>query len=118
MIVFEFEHLQVEVDKAESLITIKPLRVLTVDEINDFRRGFLMESGCRLILWDLRESDLTDMTGDDAMRFSAGNTDGPPAPVSAFLKVGTDKHFFINIILTLIGFVPGVIHALWLIFRD
>lgn len=39
-------------------------------------------------------------------------------PVSAFLKVGTDKHFFINIILTLIGFVPGVVHALWLIFRD
>ncbi|MBL6690475.1 MAG: YqaE/Pmp3 family membrane protein [Pseudomonadales bacterium] len=38
-------------------------------------------------------------------------------PVSAFLKVGTDKNFFINIILTLIGFVPGVIHALWLIFR-
>lgn len=38
-------------------------------------------------------------------------------PVSAFLKVGTDKNFLINIILTLIGFVPGVIHALLLIFR-
>lgn len=54
MTVFEFEHLQVEVDKSESLITIKPLRALSVDEINEFRGGFLVESGCRLILWDLR----------------------------------------------------------------
>lgn len=38
-------------------------------------------------------------------------------PLSAFLKVGVEKHLFINIILTLFGFVPGVIHALWLIFR-
>ncbi len=38
-------------------------------------------------------------------------------PVAAFLKVNTDKHFFINIILTLFGFFPGVLHALWLIFR-
>ncbi len=38
-------------------------------------------------------------------------------PIAAFLKVGTDKHFFINIILTIFGFVPGIVHALWLIFR-
>lgn len=85
MTVFEFEHLQVEVDKLESLITIKPLRVLSVDEINEFRGGFLIESGCRLILWDLRESDLTEITGDDAVRFSAGNTEGPAGTRLAFV---------------------------------
>lgn len=39
-------------------------------------------------------------------------------PLSAFLKVGMDKHFFINIILTILGFFPGILHALWLIFRE
>lgn len=36
-------------------------------------------------------------------------------PVAAFLQVGISTHFWINIILTLLGGVPGVIHALWLV---
>ena len=36
-------------------------------------------------------------------------------PVAAFLQVGLGAHFWINIILTVIGFLPGVIHALWLV---
>jgi len=36
-------------------------------------------------------------------------------PIGAFLQVGATKHFFINIVLTLLGFVPGVLHALWLL---
>ena len=36
-------------------------------------------------------------------------------PVGAFLQVGATKHFFINIILTLFGFLPGVAHAIWLV---
>lgn len=39
-------------------------------------------------------------------------------PVAAYLKVGVSKHFFISILLTLFFFVPGVIHALWLVFKD
>jgi len=39
-------------------------------------------------------------------------------PVGAFLQVGASKHFFINIILTLLGFVPGVLHAVWLVATD
>ncbi|MDZ4789497.1 MAG: YqaE/Pmp3 family membrane protein [Blastochloris sp.] len=35
-------------------------------------------------------------------------------PLAAFLQVGISTHFWINIILTLLGGVPGVIHALWL----
>tara|TARA_R110002072_G_scaffold5527_10_gene35441 strand:+ start:12734 stop:12904 length:171 start_codon:yes stop_codon:yes gene_type:complete len=36
-------------------------------------------------------------------------------PVGAFLQVGATKHFFINIILTICGVLPGVLHAVWLV---
>ena len=36
-------------------------------------------------------------------------------PVAAFLQVGLSAHFWINIILCLLGGIPGVIHALWLV---
>lgn len=39
-------------------------------------------------------------------------------PVGAFLQVGLTKHFFINIILTLLGGVPGIIHAVWLVVTE
>ncbi len=36
-------------------------------------------------------------------------------PVAAYLQVGVTTHFWINILLTLLGGLPGVIHALWLV---
>jgi uncharacterized membrane protein YqaE (UPF0057 family) len=36
-------------------------------------------------------------------------------PIAALVQVGLSKHFWINIILTLLGMIPGVIHALWLV---
>ena len=36
-------------------------------------------------------------------------------PVGVFLQVGLGKHFWINIVLTLLGYLPGVIHAIWVI---
>ncbi len=36
-------------------------------------------------------------------------------PVAAFLQVGISAHFWINIVLTLAGGIPGVIHAIWLV---
>ncbi|MCO6047710.1 YqaE/Pmp3 family membrane protein [Aeoliella sp. ICT_H6.2] len=39
-------------------------------------------------------------------------------PVAAFLQVGVSTHFWINIILTLLGGIPGVVHALWLVLGD
>jgi len=39
-------------------------------------------------------------------------------PLAAFLQVGATKHFWINIILTLLMAVPGIIHALWLVLTD
>lgn len=39
-------------------------------------------------------------------------------PVAAFLQVGLGMHFWLNILLTILGGLPGMIHALWLIFSD
>jgi len=39
-------------------------------------------------------------------------------PVAAFLQVGLSVHFFLNILLTLLGGLPGMVHALWLIVTD
>jgi len=36
-------------------------------------------------------------------------------PVGVFLQVGIGKHFWINIILTLLGYIPGIVHAVWVI---
>jgi uncharacterized membrane protein YqaE (UPF0057 family) len=36
-------------------------------------------------------------------------------PVAAFLQVGLGLHFWLNILLTLLGGLPGVVHALWLV---
>jgi uncharacterized membrane protein YqaE (UPF0057 family) len=38
-------------------------------------------------------------------------------PLGVFLQVGIGKHFWINILLTLFGYVPGIIHAVWVIIR-
>ncbi len=38
-------------------------------------------------------------------------------PVAAFLTVGIGLHFWLNLILTLFFFIPGVIHALWLVVK-
>lgn len=36
-------------------------------------------------------------------------------PLGVFLQVGLGMHFWLNILLTLLGFIPGVIHAIWVI---
>lgn len=36
-------------------------------------------------------------------------------PLGVFLEVGLGKHFWINIVLTLLGFIPGIIHAVYII---
>ena len=36
-------------------------------------------------------------------------------PVGVFLQVGLTAQFWINVILTLLGYLPGVIHAVWII---
>ena len=36
-------------------------------------------------------------------------------PLGVFFKVGFGLHFWLNILLTLIGYVPGLVHAIWII---
>ncbi len=38
-------------------------------------------------------------------------------PLGVFMEVGLGKHFWINIILTLLGYIPGIVHAVWVIAR-
>lgn len=38
-------------------------------------------------------------------------------PLGVFLQVGIGLHFWINILLTLLGYVPGIIHAIWVIIK-
>ena len=40
-------------------------------------------------------------------------------PLGVFLQVGlASKHFWINIVLTLLGYLPGVAHAIWVVAKD
>ena len=36
-------------------------------------------------------------------------------PVGVFLQVGLGLHFWLNILLTLLGYIPGIIHAVYII---
>ncbi|APX10524.1 YqaE/Pmp3 family membrane protein [Tateyamaria omphalii] len=38
-------------------------------------------------------------------------------PLGVFLQVGIGKHFWINILLTLLGYIPGIVHAIYIIAR-
>lgn len=38
-------------------------------------------------------------------------------PLAVFLKNGTGKDLIINIVLCIFFYVPGILHALWLIFK-
>ncbi|ACI99112.1 YqaE/Pmp3 family membrane protein [Rhodospirillum centenum] len=36
-------------------------------------------------------------------------------PLGVFLQVGIGLHVWINILLTILGYIPGIIHAIWVI---
>ena len=36
-------------------------------------------------------------------------------PLGVLLEVGLTKHFWINILLTILGYIPGIVHAVWVI---
>jgi uncharacterized membrane protein YqaE (UPF0057 family) len=38
-------------------------------------------------------------------------------PLGVLLQVGFTAQFFINILLTLLGYIPGIVHAVWIIAR-
>jgi uncharacterized membrane protein YqaE (UPF0057 family) len=36
-------------------------------------------------------------------------------PLGVFLQVGIGMQFWINLVLTILGYIPGIIHAVWVI---
>lgn len=38
-------------------------------------------------------------------------------PLGVFLRVGFSGQFWLNILLTLLGYLPGLVHAIWIIAR-
>jgi uncharacterized membrane protein YqaE (UPF0057 family) len=36
-------------------------------------------------------------------------------PLGVFLTVGIGFEFWLNILLTILGFIPGIVHAIWVI---
>lgn len=38
-------------------------------------------------------------------------------PLGVFLQVGIGLAFWVNIVLTIAGYIPGVLHAAWVIAR-
>ncbi|MCB1883617.1 MAG: YqaE/Pmp3 family membrane protein [Geminicoccaceae bacterium] len=38
-------------------------------------------------------------------------------PLGVFLQVGIGLQFWLNILLTLLGYVPGIIHAVYIIVK-
>ena len=39
-------------------------------------------------------------------------------PLGVFFQVGIGKHFWINILLTILGYIPGIVHAIWVIAKN
>jgi len=38
-------------------------------------------------------------------------------PLAVFLQVGPTKHFWLNILFTILGYIPGSVHAVWVTAR-
>jgi uncharacterized membrane protein YqaE (UPF0057 family) len=38
-------------------------------------------------------------------------------PVGVFFTVGLGGQFWLNILLTILGYIPGIVHAIWIIAR-
>lgn len=38
-------------------------------------------------------------------------------PLGVFLQVGLGGQFWLNVLLTLLGYIPGLVHAIWIIAR-
>lgn len=36
-------------------------------------------------------------------------------PVGVFITVGIGAQFWINILLTILGYIPGIVHGVWVI---
>ena len=61
-----------------------------------------------------RQVDRRTATGGDVLRIILAIL---LPPLGVFLQVGFGLHFWLNILLTLLGYIPGIVHAIWIILR-
>ena len=38
-------------------------------------------------------------------------------PLGIFLQVGLSRQFWLNVLLTILGYIPGIVHAVYVIAR-
>ncbi len=38
-------------------------------------------------------------------------------PLGVLVEEGVGKHFWINLVLTVFGYIPGILHALWVVLK-
>lgn len=39
-------------------------------------------------------------------------------PLGVFFQEGIGVQFWLNVVLTLLGYVPGLVHAIWILARE
>lgn len=59
-------------------------------------------------------SPSTDTTGGDFIKILIAII---LPPLGVAMEVGLTKQFWINVLLTLLGFIPGIVHAVYIIAR-
>lgn len=59
-------------------------------------------------------SPSTDTTGGDFIKILFAII---LPPLGVAMEVGLTKQFWINVLLTLLGFIPGIVHAVYIIAR-
>lgn len=62
----------------------------------------------------MSQSELTKTSGDDILLIILAVL---LPPLGVLLSRGLGTQFLINILLTILGYVPGIVHAVWLIAR-
>ena len=62
----------------------------------------------------MSHSDVSKTSSDDILLIIASIL---LPPLGVLLSRGLGTQFLINIVLTILGYVPGIVHAVWLIAR-
>ena len=62
----------------------------------------------------MSQSDISQTSSDDILLIIASIL---LPPLGVLLSRGLGKQFLINVVLTILGYVPGIVHAVWLIAR-
>lgn len=74
------------------------------------------QSVSHITAWHRKDQIMTDVAagGADILRILLSIL---LPPVGVFLQVGLGVHFWLNVVLTILGYIPGIIHALFVILK-